>query len=171
MTNQRLYTVPQELVAQNKSHCVHHDWQKPLRSGPSLPLLIIPQQASSYTSATSNVPKLPEHLPPQLCPLWTVTQLAAVGLCLYILNRSPSQSLLGLLPKVEWRGLFPDYSLENGFLPMSLYSPIQLVCLFIIYHCVHSSSFFSKLTRKSYHSALVCRKTQEPPGHWLQEEK
>lgn len=117
MTNQWLLTVPQELVAQNKSHCVRHDWQRRLRLGPSLPLPIIPQQASSYTSATPNVPRLPKHLPPQLYHLWTATRLAAMGLCSYIPYRSLSQSLLGLLPKMEWKGPFPGYSLEKLFPP------------------------------------------------------
>lgn len=54
---------------------------------------------------------------------------------------------------------------------MSRYSPIQLIYLYIVYRCVHSSSFFSKLIHKFYHSALVCPKTQKPSGHWLQEEK
>lgn len=94
-----------------------------------------------------------------------------MGLCSYILYRSLSQSLLGVLPTMEWREPFPDYFLENGFYPMSCYSPIQLIYLYIVYRCVHSSSFFSKLICKFYHSALVCPKTQEPSGHWLQEEE
>lgn len=162
MTNQQLLTVPQELVAQNKSQGVHHDWQRLLRSGPSLPFLFILQR----------LPVIPR--PPRMSPDSLSISLLSCATC-----RQLHSLLRWASARTSSTRVFPNHFLsfclrrsgEDGFLPMSRYSPVQLIYLYIVYRCVHSSSFFSKLIRKFYHSALVCPKTQEPSGHWLQEEE